>query len=145
MSVATIDLKLETAKKQSESLYNSTPTWQEKVDNFLDRINELNGHLTRLQTTIITLNFELERDFNGFKESDKAPKILKEVTTIISKILRMVRKSDLYPGVKTTFSMLREENQYLKEVLEDRNISLELQNDPEMHEIMNAFAKAASN
>lgn len=145
MSVATIELKLDTAKKQSDTLYNSTPTWQEKVDSFLDRINELNGHLTRLQTTIITVNFELERDFSGFKASDRAPKILKEITTTISKILRMVRASDLYPGVKTTFNVLREENRYLKEILEDRNISLELESDPEMHEIMSVFAKAASN
>jgi hypothetical protein len=144
MSTATIDLKLETAKKQSEVLYKYQPTWQEKVDNLLDRMNELNGHLNKIQSLLIGINFELERDFSGFKESEKAPKIILEITTIVSKILRVVRKSDLYPGVKTTFALLRDENRYLKELLEDSKISHELENDSEMHSIMDEFLKVSS-
>lgn len=144
MSVATIDLKLEAAKKQSDELYKRQPTWQEEVDSLLDRMNELGGVLNSLQSILISINFELERDFEGFKESQKAPKMLSTITTTVSKILRVVRKSDLYPGVKTVFSTLRDENRYLKELLEDRKLSFELENDPEIDSMMREFHELSS-
>lgn len=144
MSVTTIDLKLCSAKKQSEVISKQPLTWQEEVDSLLDRMNALNGVLNSLNNIVLGINFELERDFEGFKESQNAPKLLGEITTIVSKIMRIVRKSDLYPGVKTVFATLREENRYLKELLNDRNLSIELESDPEMHDIMNAFLEASS-
>ncbi len=145
MSSSTIDLKLNIAKKQSEVLYKRNPSWQEKVDNLLDRMNILNGILTDLHSILLSVNFELERDFKGFRESEQAPKILLETTHFISKTLIIVRKSDLYPGIKTMFASLREENRYLRELLDDRNISIELEKDPESDNLMKAFIKASSN
>ena len=145
MSVATIDLKLETARKQSDVLFKENLSWQEQVDNMLDRMNELNGMVSKLQSVLLNLNFELERDVKGFKESTKAPEVLHQITLTVSKALRLIRKSDLYPGVKTTFGLLREENRYLKELLQDRTISIELDNDAEMQEIIANTLKAVEN
>jgi len=143
MSVATIDLKLDSAKKQSESLYKQKLNWQEEVDSLLDRMNDLNGFLSDMQKMLISVNFELERDFKAFKESEKAPALLKSITTLVAKMLRTVRSSDLYPGVKTTFSILKEENNYLRELLSDRNIAIELDADPEMQNIITDTLKAS--
>jgi hypothetical protein len=143
MSVITIDLKLDSAKKQSEFLFKQKLSWQEEVDTLLDRMNDLNGFLSDMQKMLISLNFELERDFKAFKDSEKAPDLLKNITTLVAKMLRMVRSSDLYPGVKTTFGILKEENNYLREMLSDRNISIELEADPEMQKIITDTVKAS--
>ena len=109
----------------------------------MDRMNDLNGFLSDMQKMLISLNFELERDFKAFKDSEKAPALLKAITTTVSKMLRLVRASDLYPGVKTSFSILKEENNYLRELLHDRNIGVELDSDPEMQKIITATLNAS--
>lgn len=144
MSSLTIDSKLNTAKRQSELLYKKKQTWQEKVDGLLDRMNSLNTVLTELHSILLGLNFEIERDFKGFKESQHAPEIIGETTNLVAKILILVRKSDLYPGVKTMFASLREETRYLRELVEDRNTSLDLEKDPDIDDIMDRFLKTSS-
>ena len=144
MSSLTIDSKLNTAKRQSELLYKKKQTWQEKVDDLLDRMNSLNAVLTELHSMLLGLNFEIERDFKGFKESQHAPEIIGETTNLVARILILVRKSDLYPGVKTMFASLREEIRYLRELAEDRNTSLDLEKDPEIDDIRDRFLKTSS-
>lgn len=144
MSATTIELKIASARKQSEILYKKdNSSWQQKVDSLLDRMNELNGLLGQVHTLLLSLNFELERDSIGFKESQNAPEGLKALTTVISKILILVRKSDLYPGVKTIYSTIKCENNYLRELLQDRKIGMELDEDPEMKQIIAETIKAA--
>lgn len=143
MSSLTIDSKLHTAKRQSELLYKNKQTWQEKVDNMLDRMNSLNAILTELHSLLLGLNFEIERDFKGFKESKEAPETILEITKPVTQILILVRRSDLYPGVKTMFASLREEIRYLKELVQDRAVGLDLENDPDIDNIMDKFLKAS--
>lgn len=143
MSVSTIELKINSAKKQSEILYKKELNWQDEIDNLLDSMNELNGLLGKVHSMLLNLSFELERDAKGFKKSKKAPEGLKIITTIVSKLLILVRKSQLYPGVKSTFSIIKAENNYLKELLNDRNIGIELDEDVEMKKIIADTLKAA--
>jgi len=110
----------------------------------LDRMNSLNSILTELHSMLLGLNFEIERDFKSFKESKEAPGIILEITKPVTQILILVRKSDLYPGVKTMFASLREEIRYLKELVQDRAIGLELENDPDIDNIMDKFLKTSS-
>ncbi|MCC6371547.1 MAG: hypothetical protein IT236_11130 [Bacteroidia bacterium] len=143
MSAATIDLKIDSARKQTEAFYKLEYSWQEKIDSLLDRMNELNGLLGKLHTLLLKLNFELERDTEGFKASVKGPESVKALTTIISKILVLIRRSDLYPGVKTIYSTIKTENNYLKELLHDRNVSIELNTDAEMQKIISETIAAS--
>ncbi|MDI9340717.1 MAG: hypothetical protein QM534_09095 [Sediminibacterium sp.] len=143
MSAETIELKIDSAKKKSEKMYKSEYSWQEEVDDLLDRMNQLNKLLCDLHALLLTISFELERDAEGFKKSEKAPAGIKALTTIISKILISVRKSNLYPGVKTTYNTIKTENNYLKELLHDRNVSLDLEGDEEMQQIISETILAA--
>lgn len=135
MSAITLEKKINSAETQSE-LYKKQTNWQEDVDSFLDRINELSGVLTDYHKLLLTLIFELERDSQGFKESKLAPEGLKRITTTTSKMLAIVRKSDLFAGVKTIYYSVKTENNYIRELLHDRLISLELENDEEMKTIV---------
>lgn len=137
-----IDKKINTAQLKSELLFKRKLTLQEKVDNLLDRMNELNGLLMPLHTLLLHLTFEIERDFNGFKKSIIAYDSLKKINLTTAKTLALVRKSDLFPGVKTTFYLIKQENNYLRELLQDRTTGIELENDPEMLAIMNDTVKA---
>ncbi|MBS1634598.1 MAG: hypothetical protein JST26_01660 [Bacteroidetes bacterium] len=143
MSIITIDSKILKAKEQSEFLFKQKATWQEQVDDLLDRMNELNRLLTHLHSILLNLSFELERDFSNFKQSHIAPEGIKSITVVTSKILRLVRKSDLYPGVKSTYSSIKQENDLLKELLHDRQIGLELDLDAEMQKIISDSLKVA--
>lgn len=142
MSTATIDLKIETAYRESQVLYKKEQTWQEKVDKLLDRMNALNRMLTALHSLLLKLTFEIERDMDGFKQSKHAPANIKKLVTITAKLLNTVRQSDLYPGVKTTYHTLKEEVSYLNELLHDRQVSLELDEDDEMKSIIEATLSA---
>jgi hypothetical protein len=135
MSVITLERKINSAETQSE-LFKKQTNWQEEVDSFLDRINELSGLLTDYHKLLLTLIFELERDSQGFKESKLAPEGLKRITTTTSKILAIVRKSDLFAGIKTIYYSVKTENNYIRELLHDRLISIELENDEEMKTIV---------
>ena len=137
-----IDKKINTAQEKSELLFKQKSTWQEKVDSLLDRMNELNGLLMPLHTVLLNLTIEIERDFIGFKQSKIAPDSLKKINLITAKLLSLVRKSDLYPGVKTTYYLIKQENNYLRELLADRTTSNELEEDSEMLEIMKDTIKA---
>jgi hypothetical protein len=134
-----IDKKINTAQEKSELLYKQNKqktTWQQKVDSLLDRMNELNGLLMPLHIVLLNLTIDIERDFIGFKQSQLAPSSLKKINQITAKLLALVRKSDLYPGVKTTYYLIKQENNYLRELLADRATSKELAEDAEMTEIM---------
>lgn len=137
-----IDKKIYTAQEKSELLFKRKPTWEEQINNLLDRMNELNGLLMPLHTILLQLTIEIERDFEGFKKSEIASDSLKKLNLATAKILRLVRKSDLYPGVKTTYYLIKEENNYLRELLEDRNTGIELEGDAEMLTIMKDTVKA---
>ena len=143
MSAITIGLKIDSARKQTELLHNKKNNWQEKVDSLLDRMNELNALLGQLHSVLLSLNFEIERDSKGFKKAKNAPEGLKALTTLTSKILILVRKSDLFPGVKTIYSTIKTEKNYLRELLHDRNISIELESDSEMQEIISKTIKVS--
>lgn len=136
-----IDKKINTAQEKSEFLSKQKITWQEKIDNLLDRMNKLNGLLMPLHTILLNLTIEIEKDFLGFKESKIAFDSIKKINLITSKLLSIVRKSDLYPGVKTTYYLIKQENNYLKELLADRATSKELDTDNEMQQIMNDTIK----
>ncbi len=143
MSAETIDLKINSARTKTESIYKGEHTWQDDIYSLLDRMNELNEILGKLQSLLLGLTFELERDSEGFKKSQNAPEGIKSVTTNISKILILIRKSDLYPGVKTIYGTIKAENNYLKELLHDRDISIQLDSDIEMQEVISATLSAA--
>jgi|GEM_PF-1704383 len=137
-----IDKKISSAQTKSESLFKRELTWQEKVDNLLDRMNELNGLLISLHTILLNLTIEIDRDFNGFKESAIATDAIQTINTITAKLLRKVRLSDLYPGVKTTYLLIKQENNYLRELLSDRSTSIDLESDKKLAEIMERTIKA---
>lgn len=137
-----IDKKLITAQEKSKLLLKRKTTWQEKVDSLLDRMNELNGFLMPLHTILLNLTIEIERDFNGFKQSEIAPNAVKDITHLTAKLLSLVRKSDLYPGVKTTYYLIKQENNYLRELLANSITSNELSEDTEMAQLLNDTIKA---
>jgi hypothetical protein len=143
MAAATIDLKIKTAYKESEALYKKEATWQQKVDNLLDRMNALNKALISLHSVLLKLSFEIERDMEGFKKSRLAPSSIKKVVAISVKILNKIHRSDLYPGVKTTYYTLKQEISYLNELVNDRKVSLELEEDDEMKSIIESTLSAA--
>ncbi len=143
MATATIDLKIQTAYKESQVLYKREPTWQEKVDSLLDRMNALNRLLIGLHGVVLRLTFEIERDMDGFKNSKGAPKAIKKLVEDAMKMLAKVRATDLYPGVKTTYHTLRQEVSYLNELVHDRKVSLELDEDDEMKSIIETTLSAA--
>ena len=143
MATATIDLKIESAYKSSKALYKKEQTWQEKVDSLLDRMNELNTMLTSFHTLLLKLTFEIERDMDSFKESKNAPSNIKKILEISVKLLNSVKKSDLYPGVKTNYYTLKQELSYLNELAHDRLISINLDKDEEMQSIIEATINAA--
>lgn len=143
MSTATIDLKIKTACKESQALYKKEPTWQEKVDNLLDRMNALNKMLVAFQRVLLKITFEIERDMEGFKKSENAPANIKKLVAVSVKILNLVHKSDLYPGVKTTYHTLKQEISYLNELVHDRKVSIELEADDEMKNIIQSTLSAA--
>lgn len=143
MATATIDLKIQTAYKESQVLYKQEPSWQEKVDKLLDRMNALNRLLIGLHGVVLRLTFEIERDMDGFKNSNTAPKAIKKLVEGGIKMLAKVRASDLYPGVKTTYHTLKQEISYLNELVHDRKVSLELDEDEEMKSIIESTLSAA--
>lgn len=136
MSVSTIELKIDSAKKESDSLLKKKYSWQEDVDSLLDRINELNGHLATLHKVLLYITFEIERDFSSFKKSENGFSTIKKITQDVSKMLVIVRKSDLFPGVKSIYYLLKTENNYLRELYLDGKVGLELEEDDEMKKIM---------
>lgn len=142
MTTATIDRKIETAYKESEALSKQQPTWQEEVDNLLDRMNELTKWMGHLERIVLRINFEIERDMAGFKKSDKGYLILEKFIALSFKMMNVIRKSDLYPGVKTAYANLKQELAYLNELIADRKIALELEEDDEMEKIIEATIKA---
>jgi sugar phosphate isomerase/epimerase len=143
MSAATIDIKIAATYKQSEVLYKAKSTWQKDIDDMLDRMNELNSYLTSLHKLLLSLTFNIEHDMKGFKQSITAHKNLGQLVALCVKMLNVVRKSDLYPGVKTSYHSLKEEISYLNELANDRKVALELEADSEMGDIINATIKAA--
>ena len=143
MSIATIDLKIQTAFKESEALYKRETTWQEKVDSLLDRMNELSGLMDCLKSVLLRLTFEIERDMDGFSKSQQGPIVMKKLVSISIKMLNAIRKSDLYPGVKTSYTNLKQEISYLNELLHDRKVSLELEDDDEMKSIIESTLSAS--
>ncbi len=143
MATTTIDLKIETACKKSEALYKRKPTWQEEVDDLLDRMNALNKVLNTFHALLLKLTFDIERDMDGFKKSKHAPTNIKRLVAISVKILNLVQRSKLYPGVKTTYHTLKQEISYLNELVHDRQVSLELDEDDEMKSIIEATVSAA--
>lgn len=139
-----IERKISTASKQSEDiLRKDTKSWQEEVDGMLDRMNELNSLLTGLQKVMLFLTFEIERDFQDFKKSEFAGKELKKVVKLLVHFLNDVYKSDLYPGVKSTYHTLKKEVSYLNELLNDSKVSEELDQDEEMQNLIKATLKAS--
>jgi hypothetical protein len=144
MSVATLDIKINSAYKQSENLYKREQSWQEQIDSLLDRMNALNGFLDSYRELLLKLTFEIERDMDGFRNSQNAPIIIKKLVAVSIKALNRIQKSDLYPGVKTTFHKLRQEISYLNELVHDRKVSIELMNDEEMDEIIQTTLTAAN-
>lgn len=138
----TIDKKLISAQEKSNILLKRKTTWQQDVDSLLDRMNELNGLLMQLHAILLNLTIEIERDFNDFKKSQVAPDAIKNITLLAAKLLAVVRKSDLYPGVKTTYYLIKQENNYLRELWADSVTSNELNEDAEMTQILNDTVKA---
>ncbi len=136
MAVATIDSKIETAFRQSQTFSKEEMSWQEKVDKLLDRMNALNRLLTGLHGVVLKLTFEIERDMDGFKKSKIAPEAIKKLVAGATRTLNKVYKSDLYPGVKTTYHTLKQEISYLNELVHDRKVSIELDEDDEMKSII---------
>lgn len=145
MTDTVIDKKIETAKKRSDFLYKESERFnaEDKINELLDRMNELSKIMQELHGLIIELVFEIGRDMVDFKESKIAHETLSKFTTTNSKILRIIRKSDLYPGVKTIFYNLRLENNYLKELIEDSQMSIELEDDKELKKIVKDSIKAS--
>ena len=143
MSTATIDLKIDTAYKKSESLYKAKTTWQQNIDTMLDRMNDLNRLMTDLHTVLLHITFEIERDMAGFKKSKAAPLAVKKLVATSIKILNRIHRSTLFPGVKTTYHILHQEISYLNELVEDRATAISLDNDDEMKEIIKSTVKAA--
>jgi hypothetical protein len=143
MSVATIDLKIDTTYQKSVAIHKANTSWQKDIDSLLDRMNELNEYLTTLHGLLLGLTFEIERDMDGFKKSQAAPVKLSKLVRICVKMLNVVKSSDLYPGVKTTYSTLRQEISYLNELIADRKVSKDLDADEEMQDIIKATIKAA--
>ena len=143
MATATIDKKIETAYKKSEEIYNKPFTWQEKVDELLDRMNALNKMLTTLQGVLLKITFEIERDMDGFKQSQMAPDAIRKLVSVSARILNIVHKSDLYPGVKTTYHALKQEVSYLNELAHSRKVSLQLDKDNDMENIIESTLRAA--
>ncbi len=134
-----IERKISTASKQSEAIIRKDhQSWQEKVDRMLDRMNELGSHLTTLHKVVLFLTFEVERDFENFKKSDVARTDLKNLVRLLVPFLTVVRKSDLYPGVKSTYSTLKGEVSYLNELLSDSKVSDELDQDEEWQNLIKA-------
>ncbi len=140
-TLSTIEVKISTAQRRSEALVNDDMSWQEKVDDLLDRMNHLNKGLSRLQEILMNITFEIERDLSSFKESNIASEGITKITSITARFLSLVRKSDLFPGVKSTYYLLKHENAYLRELVADRKISLELDQDEEMMKIMKESSK----
>lgn len=141
--MTTIDLKIENAYKQSEALSKLKPTWQEGVDDLLDRMNELTKMMDALGRIVLKVNFEIERDMSGFRNSKNGHIVLKKVIALSIKMMNAIRKSDLYPGVKTAYANLKQELSYLNELINDRKVSLELEEDDEMKNIIQSTLSAA--
>lgn len=134
-----IERKISTASRQSEDIIRKdTRSWQEKVDRMLDRMNELGSHLTTLHKVVLYLTFEIERDFQNFKKSDSAKTDLKNLVRLLIPFLNAVRKSDLYPGVKSTYRTLKSEVSYLNELLSDSKVSDELDQDEDWQNLIKA-------
>ena len=106
------------------------------MDSLLDRINQLNGLMGGMHGLLLGLAFEIERDFSNFKKSEAGNILLKAITQSISKMLPEIRKSDLIPGVKTVYYLIKTENNHLRELSADRKAALDLEQDDEMVEIM---------
>jgi hypothetical protein len=142
MSVSTIDLKISTSQEKAEVLLRKdNQSWQKQVDDLLDRMNELNNFMTSLHSILLGLTFEIDREYADFKKSEYAPKGITAINLITAKMLRLVRKSDLYPGVKSNYFLLKQENNYLRELLADVKTSKELENDEEMKKIVKDTVK----
>lgn len=142
MSVATLERKIDAAKKESDAWMKKNHAWQEEVDSLLDRMNRLNGLMGNMHGLLLGLTFEIERDFSNFKKSETGNEVLRTFTQTISKILLQIHKSDLYPGVKTVYGLIKTENNYLRELAADRKIALELEADNEMAELMKKTSEA---
>lgn len=142
MSVATLERKIDAAKKESDVWMKKNHAWQEEVDSLLDRMNRLNGLMGNMHGLLLGLTFEIERDFSNFKKSETGNEVLRTFTQTISKILLQIHKSDLYPGVKTVYGLIKTENNYLRELAADRKIALELEADNEMAELMKKTSEA---
>lgn len=142
MTTAAIDRKIETAYKQSEALSKQHLTWQEDIDSILDRMNELTKWMGTLERIVLRINFEIERDMDGFRKSEKGYVLLEKFIAISFKMMNAIHKSDLYPGVKTAYANLKQELTYLNELIVDRKVALELEDDDEMKKIIEATLKA---
>jgi len=140
--MSTIEIKIDSARKETEALVKKEYTWQQEVDSFLDRINELGGLLSDIHKLLLTITFEVERDFTNFKKSESGQADIKRMSNAVSKMLMVVRRSDLFPGVKNTYYSLKTENNYLKELLSDGKVGNELDSDPEMAEIVKKSLEA---
>ena len=139
-----IDKKISTAEIKSIQITSQKLTWQETVDNLLDRMNELNGLLIQMHTVLLSLTIDIEKDFAGFKQSEIASDSLKNINKVTAKVLVLVRKSDLFPGVKSTYYEIKKENNYLRELLADRNTGAELEKDGKIQTIMNETLRLAA-
>ncbi len=133
-----LDLKINTATETVKKIEPIPLTYEEKINKLLDAMNTLNGVLQTLNDLVLMLTFEIERDMQGFKQSNKAPQALAIFVKIVSKVLVNVRNSELYPGVKTTYYKIKTENNYLKELIQDREIAMQLATDNEMKAIVKA-------
>ena len=131
-----LDLKINSATKTVKQIKAVPLTYEEKINKLLDAMNELNGILNDLQEVVILLTYEIERDMSSFKQSTSAHNALSIFIKLVSKILIKVRASDLYPGVKTTYYSIRTENNYLKELIKDRDTGILLDSDTEMQAII---------
>lgn len=142
MTATAIDRKIETAYRESEALSKQQPTWQEQIDSLLDRMNDLTKLMLSLERIVLKINFEIERDMESFRKSEKGHLVLQKIISLSFKMMTAIRKSDLYPGVKTAYANLKQELSYLNELISDRKVSLELEGDDEMNEIVKATIKA---
>ncbi len=142
MTATAIDRKIETAYRESEALSKQQPTWQEQIDSLLDRMNDLTKLMLSLERIVLKINFEIERDMESFRKSEKGHLVLQKIISLSFKMMTAIRKSDLYPGVKTAYANLKQELSYLDELISDRKVSLELEGDDEMNEIVKATIKA---
>lgn len=142
MSVTALERKIDAAKKESDGWMKKNHVWQEEVDSLLDRMNRLNGLMGNMHGLLLGLTFEIERDFSNFKKSETGNDLLRIFTQTISKILLQIHKSDLYPGVKTVYGLIKTENNYLRELAADRKVALELEQDDEMAEVMKKTSEA---